>query len=108
MRVRRRKMSPAVLRLSKIADRAQLRARALSAGIARQLERCYDYDDLKQVLDLIAIDLKPAFEADRDAQAAYGKLRASRPVGKKSNRKKFAIPNPVRGKSNRKRSGAKK
>ena len=96
MRRRRRKLNPATLRLSKIADRAHIRATVLAVGIARQLERCYDYDEFKDILDIMATDLKPAFEADRDAQAAYDKACST------------GRPNPVRTVRNPKKKAAKK
>jgi hypothetical protein len=94
MRIRRRrKLSPDVLRLSKIADRTHLRARCLAEGIAAELAHCYDYDELKDLLDIMATDLQPAFKADQAAQEAYSNARSGvrksqAAIGKKKAAKK--------------------
>lgn len=71
VRRRRKKQSPRERRLYKIYERAHTRSRVLACGVAEELKRSYDPDEIRVVLDIAAIDLMGACRGEEDAYKTW-------------------------------------
>jgi hypothetical protein len=86
VRQRRKNHSPKERRLYKVYDRAHTRSRVLACGVAEELKRSYDPDEIRTVLDIAAIDLMGACRGEEDAYRAW---QAAIPPSTRKNPKRF-------------------
>ena len=78
LRRRRRSMTKAHLRIQKHLERAHVRREVLQHGIAQAIERLWESEDLRSILDIIVGELQPLLnDIEQMEERLSGRARKS-------------------------------